>query len=122
MKHSSLYKILFEGKEESEIEGIAKRAQELSIKRDDTVIEGITVNIIEIDDKEDKSIIHYEVLINGKRFRGNKKYFSINKGTGEVYSGNSREEINKIVPINDSIEKAIAHTLKNVIQLGYFMI
>jgi|LakMenEpi03Aug12_release.lakeMendotaPanAssembly.Ray.scaffolds.fasta_scaffold1065554_2 hypothetical protein len=120
MKYSSLYKILFESKEESEIVAIANRAGALSIMRDDTVMKGITVNIEKISDKGDKFIIHYGVLINGKEFKNNKKYFSVDKVTGEVYSGDSEEEINKLVPVNGSIEHAIAHTLKNVIQIGFF--
>lgn len=126
MKYSSLYKILFEGVEESEIKAIANRARELSIMRDGTVIEGITVNIKKISVKGDKFIIHYEVSIEKNKehlsFRGNEKYFSVDKVTGEVYSGDSEEKINKLVPVNGSIEHAIAHTLKNVIQLGYFTI
>lgn len=126
MKYSSLYKILFESKEESEIVAIAKRAGALSVMRDDTVMEDITVNIEKIIDKGDKFIIHYRVLIKKNKkyfsFRGNEKYFSVDKVTGEVYSGDSEGKINKLVPVNGSIEHAIAHTLKNVIQVGYFMI
>lgn len=135
MKYSSLYKILFEGVEESEefiksltlgdVLDIANLAAVLSSNmnaevrlNDDGVVKhgdgyrfryNITVSSI---DKNGKVI---------KTWNG-RKYFLINKVTGEVYSGDSEGKVNKLVPVNGSLEHAIVHTLKNVIQIGYFMI
>lgn len=135
MKYSSLYKILFEGVEESkefiksltlgDVVDIANLAAVLSSNMNARVRLN-NDGVVEHGDgyRFGYAITVFSINKNGKvnKTWDGRKYFYIDRENGDIYSGDKVDNINKLVPVNGSIEHAIAHTLKNVIQIGYFMI
>lgn len=140
MKYSSLYKILFEGVEESkefiksltlgDVVDIANLAAVLSSNMDARV--GLNDDVVE---HGDGYRFGYDITVYGEDNDGEdktwngQKYFYIDRENGDIYSGDKVDNINKLVPLNEGIKnpkekvyKALVHDIKNAVQIGLIYI
>ena len=142
MKYSSLYKILFEGVEESEefiksltlgdVVDIANLAAVLSSNMD----AGVRLNDDGVVEHGDGYRFGYDITVYGRDENGivnktwdGQKYFYIDRENGDIYSGDKVDNINKLVPLNEGIKnpkekvyKALVHDIKNAVQIGLIYI